>query len=575
MKRILSILSIAALCITGYSKDYYVDMVGGNDANDGSQLSPYRHCPGDVNATGNAAATVLAGGDAVLFKGGVQYTDTVLLNWSGSAGNPITYDGGGWGTGRALIDGQNDTNKLYGFYGSGNSNLVFKSFEMKRWGGHGTEAWDCSSTRDYNGWGIALYGSKNITVRDSLFRDIGDWTNSVDMSEAHMNGIGVLFDYNSSGNVVTNCEFTKIGMAGIRIQAYNTGLYATNNRVIDCRFHDYIRWGVDIASASANAQISDIIIDRCTFYNYYQYDATTWIGCPNSWPHTDPIIMRLGNVPPVGGQTLGTVTQPNIVRNCYWYNDTPVQYGAGTAGIFLTTWGGRLLIYNNVFNNVLMHGEGAIYCQDGTDPVTNPSALPDFHFYNNTFFGDTYAIALRTITSPLASYALTNGTVRIANNAIYKTDSGAAMGLLWGLDGYSIPTQCDYNRHYAPQRSPWGSEVGYIWYGGAGHYVTFTQFQAQGFDAHGSYGNPAFENVTYGLGTLSSLNDFHLQSGSPCIGVATNLSAYFTTDYSGITRTNWDVGSYAFTGTSPSPPPPVKGLKITGGIHGAGGLLFH
>lgn len=52
---------------------YYVDFAGGADANPGSLASPFKHCPGDANATGTAAGTALHGGDAVYFKGGVSY----------------------------------------------------------------------------------------------------------------------------------------------------------------------------------------------------------------------------------------------------------------------------------------------------------------------------------------------------------------------------------------------------------------------------------------------------------------------------------------------------------------------
>jgi len=88
---------------------YYVDFENGQDDGDGqTRESAFKHCPGDAEATGRAAGVELAAGDKVIFKGGVDYRGTVTVQWSGTEGNPIVYDGntdGTFGTGRAVIQG--------------------------------------------------------------------------------------------------------------------------------------------------------------------------------------------------------------------------------------------------------------------------------------------------------------------------------------------------------------------------------------------------------------------------------------------------------------------------------------
>ena len=88
---------------------YYVDFDSGSDNNNGTSTStPWKHCPFDNNATGIAAATILQGGDTVIFKGGVHYRGEIKFNVSGSSGNPIVFDGDTaqtWGSGKAVIDG--------------------------------------------------------------------------------------------------------------------------------------------------------------------------------------------------------------------------------------------------------------------------------------------------------------------------------------------------------------------------------------------------------------------------------------------------------------------------------------
>ena len=86
---------------------YYVDYANGSDANSGASISaPWKHAPGDLKATGNAWKASLVGGDKVLFKAGVVYQGTISLPASGTDGHPIVYEGTGWGTGRAIMNGQ-------------------------------------------------------------------------------------------------------------------------------------------------------------------------------------------------------------------------------------------------------------------------------------------------------------------------------------------------------------------------------------------------------------------------------------------------------------------------------------
>ncbi|MFC1752267.1 LamG-like jellyroll fold domain-containing protein [Thermoproteota archaeon] len=85
---------------------YYIDYENGNDTNDGTSTStPWQHAPSDANATGNPASATLLPGDTVRFKGSVNYYGSLQLKFSGTPGNPITYEGDGWGTEKAIIDG--------------------------------------------------------------------------------------------------------------------------------------------------------------------------------------------------------------------------------------------------------------------------------------------------------------------------------------------------------------------------------------------------------------------------------------------------------------------------------------
>jgi len=86
-------------------RKYYVDYSGGDDLQLGTSTgTAWKHAPGDPNAIGNAKIT-LQSGDMVLFKGGVSYKGTIIINANGASTDPIIYKGNGWGVERAVIDG--------------------------------------------------------------------------------------------------------------------------------------------------------------------------------------------------------------------------------------------------------------------------------------------------------------------------------------------------------------------------------------------------------------------------------------------------------------------------------------
>jgi hypothetical protein len=92
-------LLILCFACNGFAASYYIDYAGGADTNNGTATTTaFQHCPGDANATGAAASTVLAAGDFVYFKKGVTYLGQMVISRSGSesdSGNngTVTVDG--------------------------------------------------------------------------------------------------------------------------------------------------------------------------------------------------------------------------------------------------------------------------------------------------------------------------------------------------------------------------------------------------------------------------------------------------------------------------------------------------
>ena len=528
---------------------YYIDYDNGEDSNDGiSTATPWKHSPGDTNATGNASATSLVASSTVIFKGGVQYIGTITLNWSGSSGNPILYDGnsaGNWGTGKAIIGG--DYSTTYGFYmPTGKSYLNFNNLEFYKIGGLADyTGYDCSANPlpSKPGYGFYLIDSSYITISNSYFHELGYWQNAspVNFAGSGMGGYGV-YVFGTDHLVVNNNEFTKMEKP-IRVSPgqYGSVKTATNVQISNNNIHNYIRWMIELSTGMDNTTLQDISIYGNILHDFTEYDGSNWTGCGVA-PHTDGIIMGVSNYV---GRTYGSPTHPiRVYNNLFYQNATS---GGGTAMIFLTGMGGTLYIYNNVFMNAL-HGDGNIYAQDGVT-VSSGDTLPDYHFYNNTFYDSDYSIFLRNIAG--ANYALNLGTIRIKNNIFYHSGASAAYPVEI-YDDYSTPTELDYNLYYTDRVDQavldWRSNV-------LRSQSVSGMRSSYGWETHGIQTNPTFTNISYGLGLNSSQNNLQIQSSSLAKDAGVSLASYFTTDYVGTSRPQgsaWDMGAYEYLVSSPT-----------------------
>jgi hypothetical protein len=159
---------------------YYVDYVGGSDSNNGlATSSPWQHAPGDPNAQNVPIATHLLPGDTVIFKGGVSYNGTIVIKYSGSPGEPITYDGnsqGTFGTGKAIINGQGVklgvNARQYGFestYSYVANYITINNFNITN-----MRYIYADENGGANAGGIGLYGNSgtNVTIENNFINQV-------------------------------------------------------------------------------------------------------------------------------------------------------------------------------------------------------------------------------------------------------------------------------------------------------------------------------------------------------------------------------------------------------------------
>lgn len=194
---------------------YYIDSVGGNDANPGtSKGAPWARAPGMKNGSGVAHTSgfgvvyVPASGDQFIFKGGTTWLAS--YSWTISWPNTTWTTDPTWGSGAAVFDVQHSQ--------SGNaaillkaSNITFGSgFDVRNavakplGGGQETGTFGCAG-----GW-------SNIRITGAIIRD---WWMVDPQQSSNTNG-GAVFSSGGSNVTVDNCEVTQQGAGQITGQAF-------------------------------------------------------------------------------------------------------------------------------------------------------------------------------------------------------------------------------------------------------------------------------------------------------------------------------------------------------------------
>ncbi len=542
------------VAINANAATYYIDYVDGADTNNGTTTgTAWKHSPGDENATSTSGSATLSAGDIVIFKGGVEYvvgdnsnTDCwIYMNWSGSDGSPITYDGNSaetWGTGKAIITSNNNSNSSCTYRRgfdthTARSWIVIQSFEFTDIGGYVTNpsATSCSpsSSAGVTGAGIQFYGAGggNHIIQDNYFHEIGTWEPQDPFEDGAIIGGGIAVADQSDVTIDSN-EFTKMSAA---VNIYTTGSGTTSDITVSNNLiHNYIRWGIDIPPQGTGATIQNISIFGNKIYDYPEYDQGVWAGC-GEWPHTDGIFIR---------SDYSGVTWTNLrIYNNEFYDTEST--GGGTASIYVTE-GPDALIYNNTFRNVL-HASNIFL----NNTVGWGFTGQDVGIYNNSFYGKNSFIRM-------AGSTLSEGDIEIQNNIFHHTGTdGTQSAPLYLSDSTtanhnSVMDTLDYNIYYSPN-----SSEHYMKSGGS-TYWNFAQLHdcttitgCTDWETNGLSGDPKYTSST----------NYVLQSDSPAIDNGDVLNGTFTTDFTGATRGDtWGIGAYEY-----SPTAQLQGIQITGG----------
>jgi hypothetical protein len=238
-------------------------------------------------------------------------------------------------------------------------------------------------------------------------------------------------------------------------------------------------------------------------------------------------------------------------------------YDCGDSFIDLSMlWDGlmdHLWVYNNVFTMTNTLGYSIpwqIRCYNDLGwAVTSQN---DFLMCNNTFV-DCYDFmsCLRFYSQGGGAYNPIIQNTRIQNNLFYNSGGAGYWGLVAGVAGSNF-TAAQYNFDYnLVTAGPDGSDCVVLDQGtGSESQIGLPRYT----QSHPRTGTPQFVSYTKRGGPS---NDFHLASGDTAAkGQGVDLSAYFTTDKDGTTRTGaWSIGAYQGAGAAPPVGTPVLSVR--------------
>jgi len=293
-------------------------------------------------------------------------------------------------------------------------------------------------------------------------------------------------------------------------------------------------WGINVGGGDSGDTFNNVSIYDNTITNW-----TNW-QFPTGAYHQDGIILfNVGN--PSAGITA------NIYDN-YIYGNLGV--GSPTGFIYCADFS-SCTIYNNAIVNTSNVIYGLMWLGQSSDMGHN------MNVYNNTIVGAT--------SSDVCIMLNITGKANIENNVCTGPSGMFAYNTYWGsLSQFEATIATSNYNDWNIGGNAWGSQAN----GATASYSTWT---SAGYDANSQQSNPDLNS-----------NPYTLQSGSPAIGLGTNLTSLGLTALdTGAPQTfgpsgscgngclgrsssgSWDAGAYPYTASTSTSAPPAPPTDLT------------
>jgi hypothetical protein len=553
---------------------WFVDPSSGNDAHAGTSTSTaWLHSPGDIQATGTASTQVVSSGDTIninpvlyqflagggvgiSYSNGVTYIGDDNVTWGAAAGS------------RCHGTDNYGTSSMAMFGGNVGSGVTIRGFEIGPFGGAPNGGGNLPTSPQVGpNSGVGVYGGTELTavaVSNCFFHDLGYWYNGKPMTAGSINGAGVS-SQGCSNLLVINCVFSNVANAVLM-----SGNSFTNLDIASNYFTGAFQWTIACSVPGAITETNVWIHDNF-FYNVNYY-YTLWTGYGGDGPHQNTFIND-------NASAYNSVIGGNLIQfyNNLLVNSTP--YENGSFGIWFLN-SPQAAVYNNVFNSITPANSMV-----GLTSILNNQPCLYLVFNNDFAYGVSSIGGARNMLG--WSGPDNNGTVWPsnslffeANNIYYKNDPNNTNWILFqsissvqgGLFNPILHWYMSNDCFYAMANAT--NFIANV-IGGANDLPNIQTAWAGAADGTGWGQNditldPKFADISELSTSTASNCNFHLQAGSPCIGVGANLTVLATTyNLRGLTSDKdhvarpaigaWNMGPYQTTNAAPQPPVTILG----------------
>lgn len=511
-----TLLLFLLLCTSAFAaKTVYVSQ-SGSGSQDGS--NPANAYPVSwLNTSGNwgAGAGQLNPGDTAELEGTI--TSAITVQASGTLGNVTTilFDTGAkmsaaqWGTDTGAI---NASNKSYitidggaigtigGYGATGTVNGIIECTDNGE--GLGNQV-DCAGVRLTEPKNITVknLGIYNIFVRPAPQSNGSGYGRAVKVTDTNGNGVR---DFTAT-NLLIHDAYSGVSMDYGPNDSNYTISYVT---AYNCN------WGGNCGDRGASSTLSGLVIHHCYFHDWVNWNAPA-----DNFHHNGFYAWA---------DSGGHMTNPTMYDNV-----CGPGWGSAnqTAGLWNSGNADGCTYYNNLF--ICASGE---YASNGMISPRNISGVAAV--YNNTSIaGDAGKFFI------LYDGAGTATTLDCRNNVMVSVsgNSSANNQFLAIFFNANVTIISDYNIIYGAASQNYANSNSAT---GSAGYISQAAWRALGYEAHSPTYDSAAANPNFSASYVP-------RPSSGAIGTGVDLSATFTTDLAGYTRTvPWDIGAYKYVSPS-------------------------
>jgi hypothetical protein len=334
---------------------------------------------------------------------------------------------------------------------------------------------------------------------------------------------------NAAGLADSSLDFTTGG--GIYANGYGAGVAIRN-----CTFSDMC-WCIIMFGYNGGM----LTVDGCTFTNYDH--GIGGVACQNSGTVAGFVATN---------NRFGSTVNWDTTANTYHHDGIHTFWGVGSGGIPAAVISGNKF-YGNWGSNNTAH----VYCeQNYTTHALNESE--DWIVANNVFIQDAGNYLNNGMLTGAGNRAL------LANNTFIGSSVSNSLACQWGGSNLTIRnnlvSKCNTQLRFGSVLS--GGLSNNIYAEIIGNNNPFYSDATGNVASFSAWESAAGEVNSLNPSSIALNSDGSLLPGCAAIGAGYDLSTYFTTDFSGATRTlPWDIGAYEYT-YAPSTPTGLQAVAI-------------